>query len=112
MADYCAKELKLKRMATLANDFAFGHEQCSGFQRVFEDAGGKIVKKLWPPLVTPDYRPTSRRLRDVDGVFSGLGGSNPVRFLRTIADFGLEPEDDDDGRLDAHGRHAAQGHGR
>ena len=28
-----------------------------GFQRVFEDNGGKVVKKLWPPLVTPDYTP-------------------------------------------------------
>ncbi|MEI7776150.1 MAG: ABC transporter substrate-binding protein, partial [Verrucomicrobiota bacterium] len=26
MADYCAKELKMTQMATLANDFAFGHE--------------------------------------------------------------------------------------
>jgi branched-chain amino acid transport system substrate-binding protein len=89
MADYCAKELKLKRMATLANDFAFGHEQCSGFQRVFEDAGGKIVKKLWPPLVTPDYTPYIAQIRDIDGVFSGLGGSNPIKFLRTMADFGV-----------------------
>ncbi len=52
-----AKELKLKRMATMANDFAFGHEQCAGFQRVFEEAGGKIVRKLWPPLNVSDYLP-------------------------------------------------------
>ena len=60
MADYAAKELKLKRMATISEDFAFGYEQVGGFQRVFEDAGGKIVKKLWPPLVTPDYTPYHR----------------------------------------------------
>src|SRR5712691_10553270 len=51
MADYAAKELKLKRVATISEDFAFGYEQVSGFLRVFEDNGGKIVKKLWPPLV-------------------------------------------------------------
>src|SRR5881628_2368736 len=55
LADYAAKELKLKRVITIADDFAFGHEQMAGFQRVFEDAGGRVVKKLWPPLVTPDY---------------------------------------------------------
>jgi branched-chain amino acid transport system substrate-binding protein len=89
MADYCAKELKFKQMATLANDFAFGHEQCAGFQRVFEDAGGQIVIKLWPPLVTPDFVPFVASIKDVDGVFSGLGGSNPVKFLRTYSDIGL-----------------------
>jgi hypothetical protein len=31
-------------MATISDDFAFGHEQMSAFQRVFEDAGGKIVR--------------------------------------------------------------------
>jgi branched-chain amino acid transport system substrate-binding protein len=89
MADYAAKELKLTRMATLANDFAFGHEQCAGFQRTLEDAGGKIVKKLWPPLVTPDYAPYIAQVGDVDGVFNGLGGSNPVKFLRAFAEYGL-----------------------
>src|SRR3989442_2165606 len=57
LADYAAKELKYKRVITLADDFAFGHEQMAGFQRVFEDAGGRVVKKLWAPLVTPDYPP-------------------------------------------------------
>ena len=90
MADYCAKELKLKRMATLANDFAYGHEQCAGFQRVFEDAGGKIIKKVWPPLNTPDYLPYLSQLGDAEGVFNGLGGSIPVRALRTFADLGLD----------------------
>src|SRR5262252_6191381 len=46
MADYAAKELKLKRVACISEDFAFGHEQMGGFQRVFEDNGGKIVKKI------------------------------------------------------------------
>jgi branched-chain amino acid transport system substrate-binding protein len=89
LADYCSKELKFKVMATVANDFAFGHEECAGFQRVFEDAGGKIVTKLWPPLSTPDFVPYVSQLRDIDGVFNGLGGGNPVRFMRTYADLGL-----------------------
>src|SRR5262245_16233131 len=44
MADYAAKEMKLKRIATISEDFAFGHEQMAAFQRVFEDNGGRIVK--------------------------------------------------------------------
>jgi branched-chain amino acid transport system substrate-binding protein len=90
MADYAAKELKLTRMATISEDFAFGHEQMAAFQRVFEDAGGKIVKKLWPPLVTPDYTPFVSQIGNVGGVFNGFAGSNPVKFMRTYADLGLK----------------------
>src|SRR5439155_19158620 len=38
LADYCAKQLKYKRMAVIADDIAYGHEMCAGFQRVCEDA--------------------------------------------------------------------------
>ena len=38
MGDYAAKELKYRRVATISDDFAFGHEQMSAFQRVFEDS--------------------------------------------------------------------------
>src|ERR1700746_4076407 len=58
LGDYAAKELKYTRAATISEDFAFGYEQMSGFQRVFEDGGGKVVKKLWPPLAPPDYTPS------------------------------------------------------
>lgn len=90
MGDYAAKELKLKRMATISDDFAFGHEQMSAFQRVYEDAGGKVVRKLWPPLVTPDYTPFIAQIGNVDGVFNGFAGSNPVKFMRAYADLGLK----------------------
>ncbi len=48
LADYCAKTLQYKRMVTIADDIAYGHEMCAGFQRVFEDAGGKIGRSPFP----------------------------------------------------------------
>ncbi|MEI7805755.1 MAG: ABC transporter substrate-binding protein [Hyphomicrobiales bacterium] len=90
MGDYASKDLKYKRAATISEDFAFGYEQMSGFQRVFEDNGGKVVKKLWPPLVTPDYTPYIAQIKDVDCVFNGFAGSNPVKFMRAYADLGLK----------------------
>jgi branched-chain amino acid transport system substrate-binding protein len=62
----------------------------SGFQRAFEDDGGKVVKKLWPPLVTPDYTPYIAQIGKVDCVFNGFAGSNPVKFMRSYADLGLK----------------------
>jgi len=90
IGDYAAKELKYKRAATISEDFAFGYEQMSGFQRVFEDNGGKVVKKLWPPLVTPDYTPYIAQIGNVDCVFNGFAGSNPVKFMRSYADLGFK----------------------
>jgi branched-chain amino acid transport system substrate-binding protein len=55
MADYCAKTLKWKRMVLIADDIAYGHEMTAGFQRVFENLGGKIIQKLFSPLTVPDY---------------------------------------------------------
>jgi branched-chain amino acid transport system substrate-binding protein len=62
----------------------------SAFQRVFEEGGGKVVKKLWPPLVTPDYTPYIAQIRDVDCVFNGFAGSTPVKFMRAYADLGTK----------------------
>jgi branched-chain amino acid transport system substrate-binding protein len=90
LADYAAKELKLKRVITLADDFAFGHEQMAGFGRVFEDAGGRIAKKLWPPLVTPDYTPYLAQISGVDAVVQGFAGSNPLKFMKQYRDQGLK----------------------
>src|SRR5581483_2487222 len=55
LADYSLKELKYKKIVTIADDFAYGHEMCAGFQRGFEDGGGKIIQKIFTPLATPDY---------------------------------------------------------
>jgi branched-chain amino acid transport system substrate-binding protein len=90
MADYAAKEMKLKRVICISEDFAFGHEQMGGFQQTFEDNGGKILKKIWPPLVTPDYTPFVAQIADCDGVCQGFAGSNPLRFMKAYASAGLK----------------------
>src|SRR5712664_345384 len=90
LADYCAKTLKYKRMVTIADDIAYGHEMCAGFQRVFEDAGGKIVQKLFSPLTVPDYGTYIAQLKtDADAIFLGFAGSNGFRFFRQFNEYGL-----------------------
>src|ERR1700742_5007280 len=56
MADYAAKELKYKKIVTIADDSAYGHQMCAGFQRAFEDNGGKIIQQIFTPLATPEDR--------------------------------------------------------
>ena len=89
LADYAAKELGYKRMATIGDDIAYGQEQNAGFQRVFEDAGGKIVQKLWPPLNAPDYGTFIAQLNDkLDGIFMSFAGSNGFRFFKQYKEYG------------------------
>src|ERR1700742_4767532 len=90
MGHYAATELKLKRVACISEDFAFGYEQMGGFQAAFAKDGGCVVNKLWPPLVTPDYTPYIAQISDCDGVCQGFAGSNPLRFMKAYASAGLK----------------------
>ena len=91
LADYCAKTLKYKRMAVIADDIAYGHEMCAGFQRVFEDAGGKIVQKTFPPLTVPDYATYLAQLKtNIDAIFLGFAGSNGFRWYKQFNEYGLK----------------------
>jgi len=90
LGDYAAKTLGYKRIAIVAEDFTYGHEGAGGFQLAFEAAGGKIVQKLWPPLNAPEYAPYLAQIKNVDAIYMGFAGSNPLRFLKQFADFGLK----------------------
>jgi branched-chain amino acid transport system substrate-binding protein len=90
MGHYAATELKLKRVVTIVEDFAFGYEQIGGFQAAFQADGGCVSNKLWPPLVTPDYTPYVAQISDCDGVCQGFAGSNPLRFMKAYASAGLK----------------------
>jgi branched-chain amino acid transport system substrate-binding protein len=90
MGHYAATELKLKRVLTIVEDFAFGYEQMGGFQAAFQKDGGCVVNKLWPPIVTPDYTPYIAQIIDCDGVCQGFAGSNPLRFMKQYATAGLK----------------------
>jgi branched-chain amino acid transport system substrate-binding protein len=92
IADYARKEMKLKAALTAGDDFAFGYEQVGGFQRVFEDEGGRLVKKLWSPFNTPDYTPYLAQIDPgkVDVVVTVHAGANPIKFIKQYRAEGLK----------------------
>src|ERR1700746_1574857 len=78
-------------MITLADDIAYGQEMCAGFQRVFEENGGQIIPKLFPPLNVPEYGAIVTGLKpDANAIFLGLAGSNGFRFLRQFVEYGMK----------------------
>jgi len=91
LGEYAAKKLGYKRVATIADDFTYGHEGEAGFQHSFEDNGGKVVQKLWSPLNAVDYGSYVGQIKpNVDAVYAGFAGVNGLRFLRQFNEYGLK----------------------
>lgn len=89
MGHYAAVDLGFRRALTIADDIAYGQEMVAGFQRVFEDNGGRVVAKLWPPLNVAEYSAYIAQIRDVDVVYMAFAGVNGLRFMRQYEEFGL-----------------------
>jgi branched-chain amino acid transport system substrate-binding protein len=90
LGDYAAKTLKYRRVAAIAMDNGFGHEEMGGFQRVFEDNGGKVVQKLWVPLNALDFAPYLSQIQPgVDAICAVFVAGQAVRFVKQYGDAGL-----------------------
>lgn len=68
--DWVYNKLHYKRVVTVGMDYPFGYEVVGGFQKGFEEAGGKVVQKLWAPLGFRDFEQILRQIKpDADAVF-------------------------------------------
>jgi branched-chain amino acid transport system substrate-binding protein len=89
--EYAYHTLKLRKVATVALDYAFGWESVGGFQRTFEAAGGTIVQKIWCPVSVHDFAPYLAQLsREVDAVYALVLGRAALQFMRQYEEFGLK----------------------
>jgi branched-chain amino acid transport system substrate-binding protein len=89
--EYAHRVLKLKKVATVALDYAFGWESVGGFQRTFEEEGGRITQKIWAPVSVHDFAPYLAQIpRDVDAVYALVLGRAALQFMRQYQEFGLK----------------------
>ena len=80
-----------KKIVTIAADYAFGYETVGGFQKAFEDCGGKIIQKIWPPLGAKDFGPFIPTIKaDADAVFSLMVGPMPAQFIKQMRGAGFK----------------------
>ena len=112
LAEYSAKELKYKKIVTIADDFAYGHEMCAGFQRAFEDNGGKIIQKIFTPLATPGLRHLCRSGEERGRHLSRHRRIERIPFPSSIHRIRPEGQDGRDRRHDGARRIRASQHGR
>jgi branched-chain amino acid transport system substrate-binding protein len=81
-----------KKLIMIAPNYAMGYEQTGGFARTFVQAGGKIVKTLYPPMGAPDFGPflTSFDPASADAVGAVFAGSDAIKFVKQYAEYGLK----------------------
>ena len=74
-----------KKVVTIAADYAFGYETLGGFQQTFEDCGGKVIQKIWPPIGTKDFGPYIPTIKsDADAIFTLMVGPMSLQFPKQL----------------------------
>jgi branched-chain amino acid transport system substrate-binding protein len=83
LGDYAYNVKGYKKIATIAEDYAFTYTQVMGLTVEYCKAGGQMTKRLWVPLGTKDFASYIPQLlsEDVDAIYLGLGGADAVNFL-------------------------------
>lgn len=80
-----------KKVVSVAADYAFGYEVAGGFQKTFEDCGGKVIQKIWPPLGTKDFGPYIPTIKaDADAIFSLMVGPMSLQFPKQLRGAGYK----------------------
>jgi branched-chain amino acid transport system substrate-binding protein len=91
LADWALKQ-GYRRVAMIAQDYTFGHEQCGGFAQAFTEGGGTVIGQFWHPLNTADYSPYLGQVASLkpDVVFAMETGADSTRLVQQYASFGLK----------------------
>jgi branched-chain amino acid transport system substrate-binding protein len=83
----------VKKVYTLAPDYAAGRQMIDAFSATFEKAGGEIVGGDYTPFQkTQDFGPylTKAKAANPDGVFVFYAGGEAISFVKQYDSFGLK----------------------
>jgi branched-chain amino acid transport system substrate-binding protein len=91
LGEYACKKLRLKRVVTIASDYAYGYEIVGGFQKTFEESGGQVIQKLWAPLGFKDFTPLLKQVnKDADAVFMCMAGPSAAIIAKQYREMGFK----------------------
>ncbi len=83
LGDLAYNKLGWKTAAVVADDYSFAWTSAAGFIAEFCAVGGKITKRVFPPLNTTDYSSYAQQMpTNVDGTFVAVGGAGLIPFLK------------------------------
>ena len=92
MGKWIYKNTPHRNMVITGTDFAAGHHSVEAFKAGFEEAGGKVIKEVYPKIGTMDFAPflTAIDVKDADAVYAWFAGTDAVRFVQQYQEFGLK----------------------
>lgn len=89
--EYMYKELGLRNVTFIGQDYTWGHEVTLGAVHTFTKLGGKVARIIWNPIGTKDYGPTIAAIpADTDGVSAVVVGVDRVRLFEAWFNFGMD----------------------
>jgi branched-chain amino acid transport system substrate-binding protein len=92
MGKWMYKSTPHRNVVITASDFSAGHHSVEAFKAGFEEAGGKVIKEVYPKLGTMDFAPflTAIDVKGADAVYAWYAGTDAVRFVQQYQEFGLK----------------------
>ncbi len=91
LAEYIAENVG-KNAVIMGSDFPAGHEVLRSFKTAYEEAGGKVLKELYPKLGTNDFSTYLQEASSLkpDVIYGFFGGSDGIRYIQQYQEFGLK----------------------
>lgn len=92
MGKWMVKNTPHRNVVLTASDFAGGHHNAEAFKAGFEEAGGKVIKEVYPKLGTMDFASylAAVDVKGADAVYAWFVGTDAVRFVQQYQEFGLK----------------------
>jgi branched-chain amino acid transport system substrate-binding protein len=91
LGEYAAKVLHYKKVVTIGSDYAHPYEVVGGFQKTFEENGGKVIQKLWAPLGFTDFKDILKQIKpDADAVFLAIVGQSTEIIPKQYRELGFK----------------------
>jgi branched-chain amino acid transport system substrate-binding protein len=92
MAKWVYKNTPYRNIVLSSADWAAGHHSMEAFKAGFEEAGGKIIKEVYPKMGTMDFAPFLSVIdaKGADAVYTFYTGTDAVRFVQQYQEFGLK----------------------
>jgi branched-chain amino acid transport system substrate-binding protein len=92
MGKWIMKNTNWRNVVVVGQDYKAGHDSVDAFKAGFTDAGGKIVKEVYPKMGTMDFAPylSAIDVKGADAVMSWTTGTDAIRFVQQYEEFGLK----------------------
>ena len=92
MGRWLPKNTPHRRFIVLASNFEAGRQPADAFKAGLREAGGQVVKEIYPPLGTPDFAPFLAQVApgQADAVYAWVAGADAVRMVKQFAEDGLK----------------------